>query len=280
MLLAETKELMAPQTLTGLVAAHDQARRLMSEGVQMINQAAQILGEAFGCSHLAGVLPHDCRGYDLEGSSATRTIEQGQALISRNGWNYVLKQSGVDALLTAKRKEQFQKSLENGEAPVFTVGNIISLLGGLAQDSDGYFSEAVLEAWDWLKPWGWSREHYKTNQKSEYEIASKVIKGGIANPGWGDRCSFSVGHYRRDNLMDMDKVFHLLDGKGVPRYPADLVSTMQTAMAAGQDQCTTPYFRIKWFKNGNGHIEFLRLDLLQKFNGIAGKGLLKREEAA
>ncbi len=278
MILAETKELMAPQTLASLVQAHDQSRALVSEGVQLISQAHHILSEAFG-SRFNSVLPDDTRRHDLEGTWAMRTIEGGQALISRNGWSYMLHKSGVDALLTAKRKAEFQKALEKGEAPAFTVENILALLGGLAKDLDGYFAEAVLAVWDWLKPWGWGREHYKTNQRSEYEIASKVIKGGIASPGWAGG-KFSVNHYRRDNLTDMDKVFHLLDGKGVPHYPGDLVTTMQTAMQAGQDSCTTPYFRIRWFKNGKGHIELLRADLLQQFNAIAGKGLLKREEAA
>ncbi len=278
MILADTKEIMAPQTLASLVQAHDQARRLVSEGVQLLAQAHHLLSETFGESGFAYILPDDTRRYDLEGSSAVRTIEAGQALISRNGWQYMLQQSGVNALLTAKRKEEFQKALEKGEAPAFTVENILALLGGLAKDLDGYFAEAVLEAWGWLKPWGWGREHYKTNQRSEYEIAAKVIKGGVVTPSY--RSGFDVSYYRRNNLVDLDKVFHLLDGQGVPRYPGDLVTTMQTAMQAGQDECKTAYFRVKWYKNGNAHIEFLRADLLTKFNAIAGKGLLKRESEA
>lgn len=39
------------------------------------------------------------------------------------------------------------------------------------------------------------------------------------------------------------------------------------------------YFRCRWFKNGNMHIEFLRADLLAEFNKIV-HGATLREPAA
>jgi hypothetical protein len=49
-------------------------------------------------------------------------------------------------------------------------------------------------------------------------------------------------------------------------------------MDAGQWECATNYFRAKWFKNGNAHLEFLRLDLLRELNAKAGEGLLKTDQ--
>ncbi|WP_459933881.1 DUF4942 domain-containing protein [Fundidesulfovibrio butyratiphilus] len=36
--------------------------------------------------------------------------------------------------------------------------------------------------------------------------------------------------------------------------------------------CETSYFQCKWFKNGNLHIVFKRLDLLEKLNRIGAGG--------
>ncbi|MFZ5586162.1 MAG: DUF4942 domain-containing protein [Thermodesulfobacteriota bacterium] len=274
MLLAKTKELMAPQTLRGLVEAHDQARALVSEAVQLLGQAQGLLSAQFG-EYLDEIMPDKLARWDFKAERVLETAKSCQALITKQGWQYMLKQTGVDALLTAKRKEEFNKALERGDAPAFTVENILGMLGGLAQDLDGYFAEAVWEVWNWLKPY--RRDGYKTNDRSTYEIASKVIKSGVFNDGgkW-------LSHWHDRQLTDMDKVFHLLDGQGVPRYPDDLNTKIREQLQKhpGDRELTTAYFRLAWFKNGNCHIEFLRPALLQRFNAIAGQGLLKAEEKA
>ena len=104
-----------------------------------------------------------------------------------------------------------------------------------------------------------------------------MIKHSVVSP-WGSGFHFNHWSHADERFHDLDKVFHLLDGAGIPKYPGDMVTAMREAMAAGQQECTTKYLKVRWFKNGNAHLEFLRLDLLQKLNAKAGEGLLKTDQ--
>ena len=73
---------------------------------------------------------------------------------------------------------------------------------------------------------------------------------------------------------------HLLDGKGqVKGYSGPLVDAINLAHHNKQQSAATEYFHAKWFLNGNLHLEFLRQDLLDKFNEICGTNRLAEEPA-
>jgi len=263
------------QTITSLVEAHDNAVRLAMEGLEKLAQAQGLLERTLG-KYRHEIYPHnELNSYALEATALPRTLEASARLIRVNSWSYLLELTGLEALLSNQRKEEIQAQLNKGEAPPFTVENAMAHLGHMAGGLDGYFAEALKEVWDWLKPW--SRDQLKTNQKSRYELGQRIIKRGLVSYSYG-RVSFNHWGRAENHLHDLDKVFHLLDGAGIPKYPGDLVTAMRAAMDAGQWECATRFFRVKWFKNGNAHIEFLRLDLLRELNAKAGEGLLKTDQ--
>ena len=71
-------------------------------------------------------------------------------------------------------------------------------------------------------------------------------------------------------FVALDNVFHRLNGKGTPKYPDDLVTCLSEKIRNKAAVAETPYFRCKWYLNGNLHVEFLRLDLLKELNHIGG----------
>jgi hypothetical protein len=268
-------ELMPRQTITSLVQAHDAAVKLAMEGLEKLSQAQALLERTFG-KYKHEVIPRDrLNSYALEVSSLHLTLEESARHIRVNSWAYLLEQTGLEALLSSKRKEEIKGQLKKGEAPPFTVDNAMAHLGHMAGGLDEYFAEAVREVWDWLKPW--RSDKLKTNSKSRYELGLKLIKCHLVSFSWG---SFSFNHWSNgeSHVHDLDKVFHLLDGAGIPKYSGDLVTAMKAAMAAGGRECSTSYFGVRWFKNGNVHFEFLRPDLVQKLNAKAGEGLLKTDQ--
>jgi hypothetical protein len=176
--------------------------------------------------------------------------------------------------LSTKRKEEFRAQIEDQQAPPFNVENAMGLLGGLVNDLDAYFAEAVKEIFDWLKPGAWDKK-YKTNEKSRFEIGKKIIVTWVMRWEYG---RMSMWPRSGNSLIDLDKMFHLLDGQGVPKYPGDLVTQIRSAINGGENEVETAYFSLKWYKNGNLHLTFLRDDLLQAFNAKAGERLLRGDE--
>ena len=56
------------------------------------------------------------------------------------------------------------------------------------------------------------------------------------------------------------------------------LSAIEVACENRLRECETDYFRFKWFKNGNMHLTFKRMDLVAKMNQIAGENLIKQGE--
>jgi hypothetical protein len=86
---------------------------------------------------------------------------------------------------------------------------------------------------------------------------------------WGS--GWSTYGNGREKLSDLDRVFHVLDGKKPPEdsNAADVISR-----AYGQKQhvVDTPYFSARLFPgNKNIHLTFKRLDLVDRANDIIAK---------
>lgn len=271
-------EIIPRQTITSLVGAHDEAVRLASEGLKLLNQAQTVLETALGDSQADVIDYNFAASLDLKTQYLHHALEGTTKTIKRCCWRYLLRQTGVDAFLSTNRKDKLSRQIEEDGTPDFTLENAMGLLGGLVHDLDGYFNEAIKEVFDWLKPGAW--DSYKTNTKSKFEIAQKVIRGGVVEKTYGGTAwTFRGWPGPRNRIIDLDKVFHLLDGKGTPHYPGDLATVMQAVMDKDGDTLETEYFKMRWYVNGNLHLTFLREDLLQKLNAKAGEHLLKMSEA-
>jgi len=71
-------------------------------------------------------------------------------------------------------------------------------------------------------------------------------------------------------LRALDRVFCLLDGKGVPEgYSSPLIDAIETSQDGYGE---TEYFCFRACKNRNLHLEFKRPDLVEQFNRVAGGG--------
>ena len=82
---------------------------------------------------------------------------------------------------------------------------------------------------------------------------------------------FRVSYHYENQLRALDNVFHMLDGKPLSTYRnGDLINAInESERGAGE----TEYFRYKSFLNNNLHLEFRRMDLVQRLNEVGGNGL-------
>ena len=79
----------------------------------------------------------------------------------------------------------------------------------------------------------------------------------------------------RDVLRAMDNVFHLLDGQGTVKTTEGPLVDAINACPVDVGEGETVYFRFKCYRNRNLHLEFKRMDLVQKLNAVAGGERLK-----
>jgi hypothetical protein len=176
-------------------------------------------------------------------------------------WSLLVNHLGIKNLMSIKRREEFDKQIEKGDVPEVTEANILNVILGLADRAAEFATEAAKETLALLTP---SNGRYKTN--SGFKVGKRVVLPSYVERCW-DGTSFRVNYYRDANVTAIDGTFHVLDEKGLI---TDRRSPLYTAIAECRDgRGETPYFLFKCYKNGNLHIEFKRLDLVQKLNGLA-----------
>lgn len=181
-------------------------------------------------------------------------------------WYALLEKTEARSFMSSRMYNRVAAQIREGSAPEITAGNILGWLTGLASDYDGLFQEMAREVFDWLRP---RRDAYKTNSK--FEIGRRVIIYRLVDQ-WG------FNYHQEQPVIALDNVFHLLDGKGVPKDPNTLRSQICAAIrghAPAAAQVETEYFKVRWYRNGNGHLEFKRLDLLAEFHRRCGSTQLK-----
>jgi hypothetical protein len=256
--------------------------------VENVNLALSDIQQAFTLlerakNRLHATLGHNNTYYDSlweHDLTDYRLGEKGQdclAHVTKNAWKYIVSQTGITHYMTPRRKEALQEQIKKGDVPALTVENIMGTLQSLAEQTPQLLQESIKEVFDWLRPTlNWGVGKHKTNKK--FRIGYKVILGSAVQRHWhADPWHFN--YYREDNFRALGNVFSLLDGQGVERYPYDFVTRFKEGMKEhGGDTFTDQYFHCVAYKNRNLHVAFLRHDLVDEINKIAGGMALHTEE--
>jgi hypothetical protein len=174
-------------------------------------------------------------------------------------WQYLMHQSGLRSLMDAKAREKWDKSIGDGEIPEFTEPNVRSTFTMLHDSRGEMFERGVISC---FKSLAWD---YKTNlpQKFGKRIVMTYLTGYYSNN-------------KQNELDDLMRVMHVLDGKPEPDHRGG-ISSMLTAAGLNScyprrvGECENDYLSIRTFKNTNGHITFKRLDLVEQMNRIIAK---------
>lgn len=196
-----------------------------------------------------------------------QAAQENKQEMKKTMWRFIIEKTQIRHLLTEKKKQELDRMIEDGTLPEVETETIQAFISNLTCNLPNLFKEACCEVFDMLRP---PRSAYKTN--TEYEIGPKVIMNYMVDCSYG---SCSLEYRREQSLINLDNVFHLLDGKGSTKYPHDLVTTIKMAITEKRWDVETEYFRCRWYKKRSMHITFKRLDLVQELNRIAGGNRIK-----
>lgn len=193
--------------------------------------------------------------------------ETAMKVITRNMdraiWRGLMKKSGMLSLMDAQARDQWDRNLEGDEIPAISEANILSTFEQLHQSKDEVFERGIINIFKGLS---WD---FKTNSPCSF-TKKMIINSLVVYNRWG----YSMcGGWRRDQLADLERMLHLLDGKPIPDNRGDVTTrlmdhvSLQKASHIYEDD----YFSIRYFQKGTGHITFKRPDLVDKMNDIVAK---------
>lgn len=254
-------DLAVSSTVRELVREFQDAERVVRDSFRALRDAETSLSRAFSLGEhrmiriLAGRHAHNSNF-----ESPDEVIEQ----MARSAWWVIVERLELRRMLSVKRFEELERQLDKEKLPPITEENVTTFARQFAENLPEMLTEAVSEVFEWLRP---RNSAYKTN--SELEVPRKVIIPGVVEPKFMG--GLRVRHWRTQQLIALENVFHALDGKG--QISKTYQSVLQTAIEAGDR--ATDLFRFKACLNGNLHLEFLRPDLLKRFNALAGGNRLR-----
>ncbi len=183
--------------------------------------------------------------------------------IDRSVWRDLMLKSGMISLMDAQTRDEWHKNLDEGELPEISEDNILATFEQLHQSKGEVFERGVINVFKRL-----SRD-YKSN--SPCKFGKKIIVEGLVSYNlWG--FSFNWG-WRRDQLVDLERMLMLLDGKPLPDHRADIARRLDDHISQHKsaDSYEDALFRIKYFQKGTGHITFKKPVLIDKMNDIVAK---------
>lgn len=257
-----------PVTLQEAVAEYNAAMGLIRRAFEMVQEAEAKLQRTFAAGS-----PKD---YYLEvRARAGRQIHWGapdEVLKEVNAqvWRVLVDRTEVRNQLSTRAAKELDQAIKTHQMPPISVQAVQDLANSFVAQHDALLADAVTEVYARLRPPG---SKYKRN--SEMEVPERVVLSFMVEPNWDNTLhpSFSA----MQELANLERVFTSLDGKGsIPRVTGgELYQALVEAGRAGSPEASTHYFQAKMFRNGNLHLKFLRLDLLAKFNQIAGGNRLR-----
>lgn len=184
-------------------------------------------------------------------------------LVDVDLWRKIVTHTDLERLMDKKAKDELRDQLVK-DPPEGTVENVYATLQGFMGQAPVIFQRGLAEAF--------SRLDRRFRSHDGWKIGSRVILDyAFSESGFWN-------HHRNhdDTLMDIDRVFRVLDGKepigremGIGRKVENeirRVGHFNMCQVTVEDE----YFRIRTFKNGNCHIWFLRDDLLKRVNLLLG----------
>lgn len=257
------------QNVGGLITAYQKGVMDYERGFKAIMQAEKDIEGAFSAS------PRQGRFYSRYESTQRTTLTQ----LRVNTWRAIVKRLGLPKVMSVKRQKAFEERCESADLPEITTQAVIEFMNDIVGSSDEIIKETIEEVYAWLRPAAnkWHSGH-KTNLKNaRWFLGEKVILTYYL----GDY-SFS-GNYRvpsgwaEERLLQFDRVFHLLDGKGVPDgYISPLVDAINTTPYFSGAGGETEYFDFRCYLNRNLHLTFKHLDLVTRLNQMAGSNCEKK----
>lgn len=273
--IVEQSEVICSTSVARIVAGRDSALKQIEQLIYQLSEISSLTSSIGGGTAGEWAMRqgsrYDCWLMEVP-DKAIKLITQN---IDRSIWRDLMMKSGMLALMDAEAREQWYKNLEEGDLPAINEDNILSTFEQLHLNKQDVFERGVINVFRGLS---WE---YKTN--SPCMFGKKIIVNNLVTHNrWGFSLSWG---WRRDQLVDLERMLYLLDGKPVPDNRGDISVRLMEYIRDNprQQSYEDELFGIRYFQKGTAHVIFKRLDLVEKMNDIVAKhypGMLAREECA
>lgn len=229
-----------------------------------------------GLSHISGI-DNDALRFIHYGENRAKGRAEFAATqrtrLDRDMWRALLLNTNFGSLMDKQERDAFEKGIEK-QPPEITVETVFATLSRLAGDAPMIFRRGLVEAFRRVSPDHRSNDGFKIGPRL---VIRRIVEVSSYRDRTGgpERLYVRLGHYGDQELRDVDRVLHILDGRRPPEHLQGICQAMRDAIQKADKnapdaswQAETDLMRVKFYKNGNGHIWILRDDLREKANRL------------
>ena len=195
----------------------------------------------------------------------TRFADAARIAVDRDMWRGFVMGTPLGSLMDTQERKRFEDSLKrDDEVPEISADTVFATMSRLAGEADTIFRRGLVNAFQRLDRGYRSHDGFK--------IGKRIVLTYVVV--YERSCDWLRTGYRADEeLQDVDRVMHVLDGKPAPEYQQGIAAALRTAVHAWKRsgdpmECETEYWRLVFFKNGNGHLYPKRQDLVERANKL------------
>ena len=199
-------------------------------------------------------------------NSETITRERFKKQIQKDAWRWLFRKFNIEKFITSKVMADINSFVELQQNIPFTMKNIYKMVEIIIMNRNNFFNQALCEAFDAICSFSSENstagEKWKTN--SNYMVNKKFIVPWGCRVTWGGSVDFN----KTDTMRDITKALCNLMGRNVDEI--EDLGALERRMWFGT-WYEWGFFRIKCFKKGTVHFEFLDEDVWYKFNQTVAK---------
>lgn len=260
----ERQEIVPGVSITHLLQQREAVLARFRQASALLREALEIAQQSnLGFPAVTVAASLGAQGHSLVGPYANENVLQTvESLVDAGGWAYLMGESGLRSLMSASKRKEFDSAVHNLKSPPLTRESIFATFGALHEARRAMFDEGVIAVFKGLS---WQ---YATNLPQKF--GKRIVLQYV-----GDRWGCGVSSNATDRLDDLVRVFSVMDGKPEPDHRRGIYHTFAPLFAATRGAWPKnfehEYFRLRLFRNGNGHLTFKRLDLVDDLNQIIAK---------
>lgn len=194
--------------------------------------------------------------------------------LQKSAWKWIFGKFHLEKFTTAKVMDEINKFVELQQNVPFTMKNIYKMVEMIVASSNDIMMQALNDAFDTICSFSADNstagEKWRTN--SNYMVNRKFIMPNICSVGWGFRnyvgLTINYSHVRK--IDDIVKVLCFLTGAIYEKMP-DLHQFINENHLNWGEQYHWTFFKIRCYKKGTMHFEFVNEDVWYKFNTTVAK---------
>mgnify|MGYP002408801058 FL=1 len=177
-------------------------------------------------------------------------------------WNKIAQEINIEKYMTSATRQNFQAYIREQGNVAISKDNIQKFVSLIFTNRWWIMEQAIQECFDHMTKFhDHNRIHiewWKTNDC--WKVNRKVIFPYWYEPSWTWEPRIAYKH--KWILDDIDKAMCFLDGKQFE----NVKTIVQSIEESSDNLCYSEFFKIRYFKKGTIHIEFIDAELWNRFN--------------